>query len=397
MLLKNCTILIDGKETQSDILIEGAKISKIGKDIPYYGNTIDLSGKHVIPGLIDPHVHFRDPGMTQKEDFFTGSKAAAAGGITTVLDMPNTIPPTTTVDLLKEKRKLAEKSIVNYGFHFGAASDNISEIKKAKNIASVKVFLNVTTGKLLIEDDNVLEEVFKAAGTISVHAEGDMVRKAVELAKKTKTRLYLCHISTKEEVDYLKKNKGEGIFAEVTPHHLFLTEDDDKDSFTKMKPELKSEHDQKALWEAVKDGIIDTIGTDHAPHTIEEKKKMEFPHGVPGCETILPLLLDQVNKGKIKLSKVVELACENPAKIFSIKNKGHIMEGYDADLTVVDMDLVKEVQNEKLYTKCGWSPFHGRKLKGWPVMTIVNGNIVYGEGKLNEEVKGREVEIDGKV
>jgi len=394
MLLKNCTIIRQGEEMVADILIEDGKIAKIGQRLTSSGKTIDVAKRHVLPGLIDPHVHFREPGLTHKEDFQTGSMAAAAGGITTFLDMPNTLPPTTTVALLQEKRELAKKSIVNYGFHFGAASDNVDEIKKARNIASVKVFMNLSTGRLMIKDDNVLERIFRNSRIVTVHAEGGMVDKAIALAKKCKNKLYLCHISQREELDVIRENKDERIFAEATPHHLFLNEQDDLDSFTKMKPELKSPLDQEALFEAVTGGLIDTIGTDHAPHTIGEKMADDFPHGVPGCETALPLLLNAVNDGRLSLQRIIELCCENPARIFRIRNKGFIREGYDADLVIIDMDLAQEVDEDRLYTRCKWSPFKGLMLKGWPVMTIVNGSVVFADGKVNLLHRGREVEID---
>lgn len=410
LLLENCKILDEkGNLIITNIFIGAGKIKYIGKNnkkkknnenkknTPKIDKIVDCKGMVVLPGLIDAHVHFREPGMTHKEDFLTGSMAAAAGGITTILDMPNTIPPTTTIKLLEEKRSLAKKSIVNYGFHFGAAADNIKEIKNVKNIASVKLFMNASTGKLMIDDDKIIEEIFKKAKIVSVHAEGKMVEKAVRFAKKYHTKLYLCHITSKDELEYIDKNrnnKEKNIFVEVTPHHLFLTLKDDKDAFTKMKPELKSEEDQQYLLEAVKNGIVDTICTDHAPHTKEEKLSFNFPHGVPGCETMLPLLLDAVNRGIIEIGNVIELCCENPAKIFGIKNKGKIKEGYDADITVVDMNLVKKVENNKLFTKCRWSPFNGKTLKGWPVMTIVNGNIVFEDGRINN-IKAKEVEYLG--
>ncbi len=393
MMLENCKIIQDGKETICDILIEGGKISKVGHNIFHTGERIDIGGLHVLPGIIDPHVHFREPGLTHKEDFLSGSKAAAAGGITTILDMPNTVPPTTTVELLEKKRKLAEKSLVNFGFHFGAAADNIDEIKKAKNIASTKVFMNLSTGRLMIKDDAALKEVFSASKLVTVHAEGDMVDKAIRLSKECGNRLYLCHISLRSELDSIRAAKTADIYAEATPHHLFLSEQDDRDSFTKMLPGLKSVMDREALFASIKDGLIDTIGTDHAPHTTGEKLGKEYPHGVPGCETMLPLLLNAVNDGELSLARVLELCCHNPAKIFRIKDKGFLLPGFDADLVVVDMDLVREVREDELFTKCGWSPFEGWALRGWPVMTIVNGNIVFSNSEIDEKHKGKEVEF----
>lgn len=424
ILLKNCKILDKkGELVLTNIFIEEGKIKSIGTRIEPTLKTKDRNNKNetisiincknkiILPGLIDSHVHFREPGLTHKEDFLNGSMAAAAGGITTVLDMPNTIPPTLTIKELDEKRKLAEeKCLINFGFHFGSSINNIEEIKKStllNNVASTKIFMNLSTGDMKIDDEDVLEEIFKNSKLISVHAEGEKVKLAVKLAKNTNKKLYLCHISTKEEIDYINQekttlknhsipsNNSFSIFVEVTPHHLFLTKEDDKDSFTKMKPELKSLNDQKALLDAVNNGIVDTIGSDHAPHTMEEKLKYEFPHGVPGCETMLPLLLDAVNKKLIMLKKVQELCCENPANIFGIKNKGFIKENYDADLVIIDLNLEKVIKNNELFTKCRWSPFNGRKLKGWPVMTIVNGNIVYNYNNskaiISTIFKGKEV------
>jgi len=391
LLLKGGKVFTEGKLVKKDLLIEDGKIVKIGAADS--DEVIDVSDKIILPGLIDPHVHMREPGLEHKEDFFTGSMSAAAGGVTTFLDMPNTIPPTFTVADLEKKRQLAKKSVVNYGFHFGSNGKNIDEIKKAENIASVKVYLDATTGNLMIEDPETIEKIFSAAKTVAVHADGEMVERSIELAKKKDIKLYLCHISSVREIGYIKQNKNKNLFAEVTPHHLFLT-DEDKNDFTRVKPVLKTIHDVEALWDAIDDGLINTIGTDHAPHTIDEKEDSEKPSsGVPGLETMLPLLLNKVNERKIKLAKVIELCCENPAKIFGIKNKGKIKKGYDADLTVVDMELEKEVVNDKLFTKCKWSPFVGMKLKGWPVMTIVNGEVVFDDGKVNSDIKGKEVEF----
>ncbi len=395
MLLKNCR-LPDGKV--KDIEIKEGKIINIKENIETtypVDKIIDIKNNLTIPGIIDPHCHFREPGMTHKEDLHTGSKSTAAGGITTFFDMPNTEPPTTTNKLLEEKRELGKKSITNYGFHFGAASDNIHEIKKAKNIASTKLFMNITTGKLLIENEKDIKNVFLASKTVSVHAEEEMVERAIKFSKATEKKLYLCHISTKNELEIIKKHKDKNIFAEVTPHHLFLNQSKDKDNFTKMKPPLRTEEDRLALWKAIESGLIDTIGTDHAPHTIKEKNQKETIFGVPGCETMLPLMLNEVNKGNITIQKLIELCCHKPAEIFGIKNKGRLEKGYDADITIIDLDKETTIQGNKLFTKCKWSPFEGLKLKGKPVMTIINGNLVFVDGQINETKKGKEVVFYG--
>ena len=399
LLLKNCRIVVKGKVYAKNILIKNGKISKITNKEPKAEKIIDVKNNFVLPGLIDCHVHFREPGLTHKEDFLTGSMAAAKGGITTFLDMPNTIPPTTTLTALEEKRKLAAKSIVNYGFNFGAAFDNLSDIKKAKNIAAVKLYMDYTTGDLKVDDFELISDIFKSSGITIVHAEDENVKRVVDIMIKgrIKNKLHVAHVSSEKELQYAKLNKiKKQITAEVTPHHLFMSDKDIQTlgAFAEMKPRLKTENDQKALWLGIKDGIVDTIASDHAPHLKEEKEQANYPFGVPGVETMLPLLLDAFNHNRITLPKIMQLCCENPAKIFRIKNKGFLKEGFDADLVIVDLDKRQAVRNEDLLTKCKWSPFEGKILKGWPVMTIVNGNIVYDSGKIID-IKAKEVQYAG--
>lgn len=396
ILIKNAKLVLGEKaEYIVDILIEAGKIKKIKKNIlaPKH-QIIDAKNNYVLPGLIDPHVHFREPGLTHKEDFLTGSRACAKGGITTFLDMPNTVPPTTTVKLLDEKRILAKKSIVNFGFHFGASEQDINEIKKAKNVASTKVFLNISTGKLMITNDNSLEKIFLDSKLITVHAEDEEVTRAISLTKKTKKQIYLCHISLAKEIEMIKKakqNNQKNIFVEVSPHHLFLT-DQDKSYLNIMKPPLRTKHDVEILWKSIDEGLVDTIGSDHAPHLISEKKEKET-YGVPGVETLLPLLIDAYNNKKISLYKIQKLTSENPAKIFKIKNKGKIEKGYDADLVIIDINLEKTIDKNDIISKCNWNPFYGKKLKGFPITTIVSGKIVY-DGKNIFNNCGKEVEFD---
>src|SRR3989338_8578363 len=410
LLIKNGKVYQNGALANKNIFVKDGKITKITSQELKADEVIDAKDKIVIPGLIDGHVHFREPGLTHKEDFLTGSMAAAAGGITTVLDMPNTIPPTTDFQRLEEKRKLARKSIVNYGFHFGSTNNNIAEIEKANGIASVKVYLDYTTGDLKLDDYNALKKIFSSNKTITVHGENENILKAIELIKNSNNHIHFCHVSSKEELYYIRKEKiKNSASVEVCPHHLFLTAKDlnELGNFGEMKPGLKTKDDQKALWEGIHNGKVNTIATDHAPHTKEEKMQANYPYGVPGCETMLPLLLDALNNKaindknnknnaknkKITLRKIVELCCENPAKIFQIKNKGFIKEGFDADLAIVDLDLEKEVKNNELLTKCKWSPFDGWKLKGRPIFTLVNGNIVFdacSNGKINN-IRAKEV------
>ena len=407
LLIKNGKVHQNGSLIQKNIFIHNGKITKLTSQIARADKVIEAKGKIIIPGLIDAHVHFREPGLTHKEDFLTGSMAAAAGGITTVLDMPNTIPPTTNLQRLEEKRKLARKSVVNYGFHFGSTNDNIAEIEKAKNVASAKVYMDYTTGNLILNDGESLKKIFSSNKTVAVHAENEHILLSLKLIQNSKNHLHFCHVSSKEELHYIRRERiKNSISVEVCPHHLFLTAADINElgNFGEMKPGLKTKEDQKALWEGIHNGKVNTIATDHAPHTKEEKMQANYPYGVPGCETMLPLLLDALNNKaindknnknnaknkKITLTKIVELCCENPAKIFKIKNKGFIKQGFDADLAIVDLDLEKEVKNDELFTKCKWSPFEGWKLKGWPIYTLVNGNIVFMDGKINN-IKAKEV------
>ena len=398
-LIKNCRILINGKVYAKNILIKNGKIAKITGKEPKSEKIIDARNNFVLPGLIDCHVHFREPGLTHKEDFLTGSMAAAKGGVTTILDMPNTIPATTTIEALEEKRKLAAKSIVNFGLIFGATMDNISDIKKAKNIAAVKLYMDYTTGDLIVDDFESVSDIFKASKMTIVHAEGEHIKNAVEILAKNeiKNRLHIAHVSSEKELNYSKQNKiSKQISVEVSPHHLFMNEKDLQSlgAFAEMKPRLKTEQDQKALWQGIKDGVIDVIASDHAPHLKEEKEKANYPFGVPGVETTLPLLLDAFNSNKITLQEIQKLCCENPAKIFSIKKKGLLKEGYDADLVIVDLGKRQAVRNQDLLTKCKWSPYEGKILKGWAVTTIVNGNVVYDNGEIID-VKAREVKYAG--
>ena len=399
LLIKNCRILIKGKLFQKNILIKNGKISKITNKEIKADEIIDAKGNFVLPGLIDCHVHFREPGMTHKEDFLTGSMAAAKGGITTILDMPNTIPPTTTLQALEEKRKLAAKGIVNYGFNFGATLENLKDIQKARNIAAVKLYMDETTGGMKLEDLDSIRDIFRTSKLTIIHAEDLNIKTAVDIFIKNKIRnkLHVAHVSSGQELDYAKNNPIKNqVSVEVTPHHLFMNEKDLQalGAFAEMKPRLKTEHDQKALWDGIERGTVDIIATDHAPHLREEKEMANYPFGVPGLETMLPLLLDAFNNNKIDLSTIMKLCCENPARIFKIKNKGFVKEGYDADLTLIDLDKRQAVRSEDLLTKCKWSPFEGKILKGWPVATIVNGNVVYHDGEITD-IKAREVQYAG--
>ena len=417
--------LKDGKDVHGnkiELLILDDKIDKISEGFSEEEikniekneklEIIDLKGKTVMPGVIDVHTHMREPGITAKEDFATGSRACAKAGVTTFYDMPNTIPTTTTLEALRDKKKLAsEKSIVNYGFHFGGSrNNNIDEIKKvleAKEANTVKIFMNVTTGEMLIEDEDILKNVFKNSKLVLVHAENEMIDKAVEYNKNYGNGLYVCHIPSKEELKKVleaKKNselntEKHPVYAEVTPHHLFLNEEirestDRNKMLLRMKPELRTKKDNEFLWEALNNGEVDTIGTDHAPHLISEKlEKITF--GMPGVETSLALMLNAYNEGKVKLEMIQKLMSENPARIMKISKRGKLEEGYYADVIAVDLDKEWIVGvDDTIESKCGWTPYENWKLKGKNVLTIVNGKVVYQNNKFNDNLEnGKEVEF----
>lgn len=374
---------------------------------------VEINGLVALPALIDPHAHFRVPGHDYKEDWTTAAQAALAGGVTTVFDMPNNSPACVDKTSLKEKKELIDQQLkkinipLRYHLYLGATPNNINEYEPLKNsIIGIKIFMGSSTGDLLVDNQQDQAQIFQLAAklglVVAVHAEDEAeimnlkskitnpaisdhskirnrrsavkaVKQAIALATKFGTQLYICHVSTKDEIAIIRQAKQTGIkiFAEVTPHHLFLTEDDYAKLGAKaqMNPPVRTTADQDALWQAINEGIIDTIGTDHAPHTLEEKAKPypQSPSGVPGIETCLPLLLDAYNQGKITLAKIVELTHDNVNKIFGLTEND--------DQVLVDLNLIKEVKNESLKTKCGWSPFAGRKLKGWPVYTVLNNKV----------------------
>ena len=401
MIIKNAKTI--NNKTVS-IIIENEKIKKIDLDNNYLNykddNIIDANYNYVISGIIDPHVHMRDPGLTHKEDFNSGSKAAARGGITTFLDMPNTIPNTISKEnLLSKKSMMIGKSYVDYGFHFGGSkTDNSDDIKNIINdAASTKIFFNASTGNMLVEDDKILEKLFEVSKIVTVHAEDKMVDKAISIAKKTNTPLYLCHLSLESEINSLKKAKDSRmiIYGEATPHHLFLNIEDvnknDKNKMLlRMKPELREKKDNEALWKAILDGTIDTIGTDHAPHLISEKmEKLTF--GIPSVEHSLELMLKKVNDNTIDLQLLTKIMTENTSKIFGINNKGLLQENYDADFVIIDLNDNSEIEEKDIITKAAWSPYLGFKRGGKVITTIVRGNIVYNNGVFSDTIIGKEI------
>ncbi len=414
LVIKGGRAYINGKLRDADILCDGGKIKQIGRGLKG-DNVVNAAGKLVLPGVIDTHVHFRVPGAEYKEDWGTASRASAKGGVTTVLDMPNNKPSIITRKLLDEKRRMVSgKSLVNYGFHFGATPDNMEEIKNVTRVASIKVFMGSSTGDLLVSDPGDIYNVFQAAKAgghlVTVHAENEYLirefareaKRAAEaepiihtkirrnivaaeeaslaaiISKEVGNRLHICHISTRQELDVIRMAGGR-ITAEATTHHLFL---EDKDmlrlkNYGKMNPPLRSHEDRMALWQ--NRNLISNYITDHAPHTKKEKDKgyWHAPAGVPGIETLLPLHLDAVNRGMESIDDIVLRMAMNPARIFGIKGRGEIKEGYAADLVVADMNAKQKVRNDDIVSKCGWSPYEGMELQGLPTHTIVNGEVVY--------------------
>ncbi len=421
LLLDNCLVMLGKRLMPRQVLLEKGKIAEIAEldeKLPAM-KRIDCENKILLPGLIDAHVHFRVPGAEHKEDWHTGSRAAVAGGITTVIDMPNNKPSCTTQQLLDEKRIAAQRdSLCNFAFHFGASNDNLQALMKVEGAVSFKVFMGSSTGNLLVTDAGKLKQIFSVAKerekVVAVHAEDETViqentksarelgwdsakyhskirsneaeEKAIErallLQKEIGNRLHICHVSTKEGLQLIKDAKaaGQAVTCEATPHHLFLDDSatEELGNFAKMNPSLKSKEDVAALWRGIADGTIDLIATDHAPHRKKEKEKpyWEAPSGVPGCETMLPLLLDAVNKEKISLQKVAELCCRNPAKLYGLNGKGEMRKGVDADLVLIDLEKEITIKSGSLYTKCNWSPFSTWKLKGAVEKTFVGGKEI---------------------
>ncbi|AMV16997.1 dihydroorotase [Planctomyces sp. SH-PL14] len=427
-LIRNATCVLPHKTRQADLLIEGTRILAI--DPPRTAaadETVDATGLHLIPGAIDDQVHFRDPGLTHKEDLHTGSVACAKGGITTFLEMPNTKPTTTSVERLHEKLEIAAgKCVVNYGFYIGATPSNVDELKAARRTPGIKIFIGSSTGDLLVDAQEALERIFaettlpicahcedeatvranaaKFAGIedVAIHSqirdhEAAVIatRRSMDLANRHKHRFHVLHVSTAQEAELLR-NRGEYVTAEACPHHLFFNVDDYPrlGSLIQMNPSIKTAADNAALWEALRDGRIEVIATDHAPHTLDEKRQPypKSPSGLPAVENSLPLMLNSVNAGRCTLEEVVRWMCANPARIWNMARKGAIVEGNDADLVLVDLQRQQTIRNEDQLTKSGWSPWHGETLTGWPVRTWVMGQTVFAEGRVDRTVRGSEVE-----
>ena len=444
VLIKNARIVNEGVIFEGDVLIDGEYIVEIEENIsPKSGDclVVDAEGTFLLPGIIDDQVHFREPGLTYKGDIESESRAAVAGGITSFIEQPNTVPNAVTQEILEEKYVLAaDNSFANYSFMMGATNDNLEEVLKTnpRNVAGVKIFLGSSTGNMLVDNQATLENIFANTKTlIAVHCEDEATIKAnlekfkeeygdnipaeahplirsteacyisssqaVALAKKTGARLHVFHVSTAKELDLFTNKiplEQKKITAEVCIHHLWFSDEDykTKGNFIKWNPAIKTAADRDALWEALLDDRIDVIATDHAPHTLEEKKLpyLNAPSGGPMVQHALVAMLENYLRGKISLEKIVEKMAHNPAKLFQIEKRGFIKVGYHADLVIVNTAKPWNIKKENILAKCGWSPFEGLNFKSRVTHTFVNGNLVYANGKVKDVRKGQRLVFDRK-
>lgn len=431
-LLKNGQICLPGEIRQTSVAVKDGKIAAIGDVDPAQAKeVIDCAGLHILPGIIDTQVHFREPGGEHKEDLETGSHAAALGGVTAFFEMPNTNPLTVTPEALKDKMsRAAGRCHVDYAFYFGGTAENAGHLAEWENlpgVCGVKIFMGSSTGSLLSAKDEEVEAVLRNGRRIvAVHAEDEFIMDAnkaemlgdaphvrqhpdwrsvdstmsaverlIRIARKTGRRVHVLHVTAAEEVAFLAEHKDIAT-VEVLPNHITLAAPscyDDLGSKAQQNPPIREQHHQDALWTALQDGTIDIIGSDHAPHTLEEKAAPypKSPSGTPGVQTMLPIMLDHVNAGKLSLLRLVDLLCEAPLRIHQIAGKGRIAKGYDADFTVVDLKARHTINNEEQASRAGWTPYHGKTVTGMPKMTIVRGRVVMRDGDLVEAHQGKPV------
>ncbi|HSR59812.1 MAG TPA: dihydroorotase [Robiginitalea sp.] len=435
ILLKNARLVNEGQITEGDLLIKGEFIDRIGSGLTDPGaRVIDLEGHFLLPGLIDDQVHFREPGLTHKGDIASESRAAVAGGVTSFMEQPNTVPQTTTIRLLEEKfSRAGETSYANYSFLFGGTNDNLEEIKRLDPLScsGVKLFLGSSTGNMLVDDERVLEQIFlNTRLVISAHCEDEATirrnlaryrerhgeeipmgchpkirsaeacylssSRAVALARQTGARLHVFHVSTGIETELFRNDlplAEKQITAEACIHHLWFSEEDyeRKGSLIKWNPAIKTAEDREQLWKALADDRIDVLATDHAPHTLEEKQRAytQAPSGGPLVQHVLPALMEKRQQGYISLERIVEKMCHNPAILFQLDRRGYLREGYYADLTAVAEDQPWTVARENILYKCGWSPFEGERFQSRVLYTFVNGHPAFELGRLSEKRRAR--------
>jgi dihydroorotase (multifunctional complex type) len=407
-LIRNGTLVTAHGVSRHDVLIQGETISAVGPSLgaPAGAQVVDADGLLVFPGLIDPHVHLREPGGEHKEDFTSGTRAALAGGFTTVLAMPNTTPPLTDAATLRQTHALAAaKTVCDVGFYVGATGDNVEEAATLAGVVGLKLYMGSSTGSLLVADlAGQAQHFSRYRGVVAVHAEDESavayfaqrgmrrppicaalaVSRALALAAEYGTRLHVCHVSTAHELALIRdaKARGMNVTCEVTPHHLFLTarDGDRLGSLGQMNPPLRTPRDVEALWANL--DVVDCLATDHAPHTLQEKQSENPPSGVPGLETALPLMLTAVHEGKVALEDVSRLMAEGPSQAFGLERKGHISPGGDADLTLVDVQAEWIVGERPLHTKCGWTPFEAKRLRGRITSVFLRGNQACKNGEI---------------
>ena len=424
IIFKNANITDESKSYTSDIGVKDGIISEIGNLNDDAETILNIENLELIPGVIDTQVHFREPGATHKEDLKSGTKAAILGGVTGIFEMPNTDPSTTNLEALLDKFKRAkDRSYCDYAFYVGGTEDNskdLPDLEKVDGCCGVKVFMGLSTGSLLVSGDDDLSKIMAEINSrASFHSEdqshleerkkfqvqGDTnsheiwrndeqcfiaTKRIVQIARKYNKNIHILHVSTGQEVEFLANNKDIAS-VEITPQHLTLSAPDcynELGNYAQMNPPIRDKSHQEKLWNAIGNGVADIIGSDHAPHSREEKDQVypNSPSGMPGVQTLVPIMLNHVNNKKLSLNRFVQLTSANPARLFGIKNKGFIEVGNDADFTVIDLNKERVIENNWIVSKCGWTPYDGMKIKGWPVMTVIRGNIVMKEDELSDPI-----------
>ena len=430
LILRNATVVNHDGAGERDIAIKAGRIGALGAlGAAKAAKIIDCKGLHILPGVIDTQVHFREPGLTHKEDLETGSRAAVAGGVTAVFEMPNTNPLTTSAELLADKvQRARHRMFCDFAFFVGGTRDNVAEIPKLERLegsAGIKVFMGSSTGNLLVDDEPSLERIIaQISRRASFHAEDEARLKArmnqripgdpsshpvwrdaeaaliattrlVRLAEKHKKRVHVLHVSTAEEMAFLADHK-EWASVEATPHHLTLVSPDcykTLGTYAQMNPPVRDERHRAAIWAALQSGVVDILGSDHAPHTREEK---DHPYpashsGMTGVQTLVPIMLDHVNAGRLSLERFVDLTSHGPQRLFNIRGKGRLAAGYDADLTIIDLKRTETIRNADAQSRAGWTPYDGRRVTGWPVGTFVRGRRVMWQGEIMGPANGEPV------
>lgn len=434
LIIQNVTAILPSGPKPTHVICDQGKIVALTDDISgFQGKTVlEGNGKVLLPGIIDSQVHFREPGLEHKETIACGTKAALLGGVTSIIEMPNTQPPTTTPAALQQKLEIAERTAyTNYAFYAGASADNIDQLATLESIAGcagIKVFMGSSFGSLLVDDEQVLRGVLSACQRrVAIHAEDEQrlkerkaiaeasqnvlshpdwrdvgsaliaTQRAVAIAREVGANIHLLHISSAEEMDFLRTQKAQLPAAQVTvetlPQYLHFTAPScyrDRGTRVQMNPPIRERYHQHAIWDAIHDGTVDVIATDHAPHTLAEKQQPypTSPSGMPGTQTLLPILLNMVNQGKLTLNKLVDLVCEGPCRVLGIQSKGRIEVGFDADLVLIDMRQQHTFTDEEMASQCGWTPYVGDTVTGFPVATVLNGKIAMQDGELLTEASG---------